>query len=702
MRFFRFLALLAALCPLSLLAKEKVIVLGFDGVDARYTEQWMNEGKLPNLARLRAQGTFRPLRPTLPAQTPVSWSTFSTGIDPGRTGIFDFLRRDPKTYLPVFAAFDETKEPFLLGDKNPFAAAAVILVVLALIAIFFRRTARIAMLIIAAGAAAGTFVATRTYIPVTRPGVINRRQGIPFWEAAANAGRTARVVHVPVTFPAHDFPLGEMLSGLGVPDVSGRVGKPFYFTSELDFHRSGSNEFSIEVVQLEDNKGLITTKIQGPPNKLFGTPPYISIPMTITVANDRNAITIEESGQKVTLRPGEWSGWTDFVFPFNPLIKIHGISRFHLIASQPEVKLYLSPINFDPRSLPPGFNISTPPKWAPQLARDYGLYKTLGWQIDTWAISEGFADEQMFWDDMTFTVAQDRKMFDAFLGGDEELMVQCFEFPDRVGHVFWRLMDPTHPAYDAALHAKWGDALLRSYQLMDAIVGDAMAAADKKHAALIVLSDHGFASFRKSVNYNTWLVMNGYMTLKTGVQVKDRNVEMLFDSGQFWENVDWSHTRAYAMGLGEMYINVKGREAQGIVSPGGEYDALKAELKARLVTMTDPETMDHPVRRVLAREEVYRQFDPNLIPDLFVTNNDGYRVSWQTSLGGIPKQLIEPNKQVWSGDHCSVDPEIVKGIFFYNRKIDTVRPPYIADIYPTVLGLLGVKAPYELDGVELK
>ena len=701
MRFFRFLLLAAALAPIPILAKEKVIVLGFDGVDARYTEQWMNEGKLPNMARLRAQGTFRPLRPTIPAQTPVSWSTFSTGIDPGRTGIFDFLRRDPKTYLPVFAAFDETKEPFLLGEKNPFAAAAAILIVVALIALFFRRTARVVMLVIAVALAAGGFVATKKYIPVTRPGVINRRQGIPFWEAAANAGRKARVVHVPVTFPAHDFPLGEMLSGLGVPDVSGRVGKPFYFTSELDFRRSGG-EFSIEVVQLEDNKGRISTKIQGPPNKLFGTPPYISIPMTITVADDRNSITIEESGQKVTLRAGEWSGWTEFVFPFNPLIKIHGISRFHLISTQPEVKLYLSPINFDPRSLPPGFNISSPPKWAPQLAHDYGLYKTLGWQIDTWAISEGFADEQMFWDDMTFTVAQDRKMFDAFLTGDDELMVQCFEFPDRVGHVFWRLMDPKHPAYNEALHAKWGDALQRAYQLMDAIVGDAMAAAEKNHAALIVLSDHGFASFRKSVNYNTWLVMNGYMTLKTGVQVKDRNVEMLFDQGQFWENVDWSHTRAYAMGLGEMYINLKGREAQGIVNPGPEYDALKAELKSRLVTMTDVETMEHPVRRVLSREEVYRQFDPNMIPDLFVTNNDGYRVSWQTSLGGIPKQLIEPNKQPWSGDHCSVDPEIVKGIFFYNRKIGTDRPPYIADIYPTVLGLLGVKAPYELDGVELK
>src|SRR5581483_4850115 len=485
-------------------AQQKVIVLGFDGVDARYTQKWMDEGKLPNMARLRANGTFRPLLPTTPAQTPVSWSTFSTGIDPGRTGIFDFLRRDPKNYLPVFAAFDETKEPFLLGAKNPMAAAALVFVLLAMLAIPFRR-ARAAVLVVAIIAAAGAFIGAKRYLPETRPGVINRRQGIPFWEVAASAGRKTMVVHVPVTFPATDFHDGYLLSGLGVPDVSGRVGKPFYFTSELDFHRSGSNEFSIEVVQLIDNKGVIPTEIQGPPNKLFKEPPYIKIPMTITVAQDRQSITIEESGQKLTMKPEDCSGWTDFVFPFNPLIKLRGVSRFHLISIAPEIKLYLSPINFDPRNLPPGFRISTPAKWAPELAGKYGLYKTLGWQIDTWAISEGFADEQMFWDDMNFTVAQNRKMFDSFLAGDKDLMVQCFEFPDRVGHVFWRLMDPQHPAYDAALAAKWSDALLRAYQLMDGIVGDAMAAAEKHNATLIVLSDHGFASFRKSVNYDTWL-----------------------------------------------------------------------------------------------------------------------------------------------------------------------------------------------------
>ena len=687
-------------------AQQKVIVLGFDGVDARYTERWMDEGKLPNLARLRANGTYRPLLPTTPAQTPVSWSTFSTGIDPGRTGIFDFLRRDPKTYLPVFAAFDETTEPFLFGKSNALFLGGGVLLLFVLIAtaLLLRKHPIGGLIALGLGLGLGgvVFAAVKKYIPETRPGVVNRRQGTPFWEVAAQSGKKATIVHVPVTFPATDFHEGHMLSGLGVPDISARVGKPFYFTSELDFQRGGTNEFSIEVVQLEDNKGVIGTKIQGPPNKLFKEPPFITIPMTITVAEDRNSIEIEVSGKKHTLRAGEWTGWVDFEFPFNPLIKVHGISRFHLLSVQPEIKLYLSPINFDPRSLPPGFKVSSPDDWAPQLAKEHGPYKTIGWQIDTWAISEGFATEKIFWDDMQWTVDQSRKMFHSFLERDDDLLVQQFEFPDRVGHVFWRAIDPKHPAYDAKLAAEWGDALLKAYQLMDSIVGDAMAAAEKKNAMLLIASDHGFASYRRNVHYNTWLVLNRYMTLKTGVEAKERDLEMLFDQGQFWENVDWSKTRAYAMGLGEVYINLEGREAQGIVKPGAEYDALKAELKEKLVAMVDDETGERPVRRVVTREEAYRKFDPNMIPDLFVMNNDGYRVSWQTSLGGVPKNVFDDNDQVWSGDHCSVDPEIVKGIFFVNRKLATPRAPYIGDVYPTVLGALGVKPPYELDGVELR
>src|SRR5688572_16266078 len=312
-------------------AQQRVIVLGFDGVDARLTEQWMNEGKLPNLAKLREQGTFRPLRPTVPAQTPVSWSTFTTGIDPGRTGIFDFLRRDPKTYLPVFAAFDETTQPFLLGARTAPGAAAAVAILFAFLALLFlrrRKTIAIGLVTVGVILGAGAWYFVATFLPLTTPAVINRRQGIPFWKAAADAGKKGLVVHVPVTFPAEEFHEGHMLSGLGVPDVSGRVGKPFYFTSELDFQRSGSNECSIEVVQLEDNRGVIQTTIQGPPNKLFKEPEYISIPMTVSAANDRTSVDIEVSGQRFNLKPGQWSDWTSFVFPFNRFVKLKGVSRF--------------------------------------------------------------------------------------------------------------------------------------------------------------------------------------------------------------------------------------------------------------------------------------------------------------------------------------------------------------------------------------
>lgn len=702
------LLLLTAAHGHSAAKRPRMIVVGFDGVDAAYTEKWMNEGKLPNLAKLREQGTFRPLLPTLPAQTPVSWSTFTTGIDPGRTGIFDFLRRDPKTYLPVFAAFDETVEPFALGRNNKYAGAAIAFVLglllarVAFLALNNKKIAWGASAVVGLVLGGAGYWAVQKYIPETRPGVVNRRQGIPMWEVVSKAGLRARVVHVPVTFPANEFDKGHLLSGLGVPDVSGRVGKPFYFTSELDFHRGGgSNEFSIEVVQLEDNKGVINTEIVGTPNKLFGEPPFVKCPMTVTVSDARDAVTIDVPGQSVTLKAGEWSGWVHLEFPFNPLVKVRGVSRFFVLETQPEVKIYLSPINFDPEHLPPGFHITAPFPWAKDLAKQYGPYKTMGWQIDTWAISEGFANEKMFWDDMEWTVLQFRKMYDDFLKGDDDLFIQQFEFPDRVAHVMWRLMDEKHPAYDAKVAAEWGDAVLRSYQLMDAIVGDAMKVAEEQDAALIVMSDHGFATWRRSINYNTWLAQNGYLAVKTGVEAKERNLEVLFDHGEFWENVDWSKTKAYALGLGNIYINLKGREAQGIVDPA-EAEAIKQEIKAKLEAVVDPETGEKPVSRVVTREEIYREFDPNMIPDLFATNNPGYRVSWQTSLGGIQKNLFDTNARTWSGDHCSVDPRHVRGIFFYNRKLATGREPYIGDIYPTVLDHLGVKPPYRVDGEVLK
>ena len=275
------------------------------------------------------------------------------------------------------------------------------------------------------------------------------------------------------------------------------------------------------------------------------------------------------------------------------------------------------------------------------------------------------------------TAAQERRMLAALMKEGQRLIVHYFEFPDRVAHVFWRFRDPQHPAYDAALAPKYGDAVEKSYETMDAIVGDT-AGSLAPQDVLIVLSDHGFATWRRSVNYNTWLVENGYLVLKGDARRK--SLEALFSRGQFWEAVDWSKSRAYVMGFGDIYVNLKGREEGGIVSPGSEYERLRSEISERLEALTDPKTHERAVSRVFRREQIYRRYDPRLIPDLIVTNRPGYRVSWQASLGVPTDTVFEDNRDVWSGDHCSLDPEFVKGVFFASRPFRAAQVPGIASV----------------------
>jgi predicted AlkP superfamily phosphohydrolase/phosphomutase len=222
-----------------------------------------------------------------------------------------------------------------------------------------------------------------------------------------------------------------------------------------------------------------------------------------------------------------------------------------------------------------------------------------------------------------------------------------------------------------------------------------------KDATLLIASDHGFAPWRRTMNYNTWLATNGYLVLK-GQSEETANLEDLFDQGNFFQNTDWSKTRAYAMGLGNIYVNLKGREGQGIVNPGPEYEALVAELKAKLPDYVDAETGGKPVAYVFTRDEAYGGiYDPALIPDLFPSNSSGYRVGWQDSLGIVAKQIVEPNLDVWSADHCSVYPPLVDGILFSNRKLDLSTKPYMADVMPTLLGIYDVQPTARLDGRNL-
>jgi len=685
----------------------KTIVLGFDGVDARLTQQWMDEGKLPNLSKLAAEGSFSPLQPTIPSQTPVSWSTFATGLDPGRHGIIDFLKRDPANYRPRLALIDEGHEQVLLGHQNSWLFGSVIaLLLFALLRLVLRRRAAWLgfglPIVLALLAFAGVFRVTRLWVPENLPTASNPQEGETFWKLMGDAGQRVRVLHLPQTFPAEDFHDGKLLTGLGTPDLSLRVGKPFFFTSQL-FYKGEGGDFSSEVVELEDNRGRIETVIKGPPDKIFGKAGdklrYISIPMVLDVAEDRKSMTVEVSGQKLTLKPGEWSGWQRFEFAFNPLVSLHGIGRFNLISLEPEIRLYLTPVQFDPENLPPNFGLSTPRDFSRELIGKDGLYKTIGWAIDTWSVEEGHMNEALFLEDVELTVARDEKMLEDQLAksADWDVLVHYFEFTDKVSHIMYRLFDPRHPRYEAELAAKYGNSILESYQRMDKIVGLAMAKMPKG-SRLLVLSDHGFSSWRWSMNYNTWLARNGYMTL-IGEDPERHNLEDLFEQGDFFINVDWSKTKAYALGFGSIFINLEGREGKGSVKMA-DYEALRTELREKLLAYTHGETGDKPVAHIFYREEAWESFDPMVAPDLIATNSEGYRAGWQDTLGGIASAVVEPNGKRWSGDHCSLYPQLVKGILFSNLKLKSDNP-YMGDMAPTLLDLQGVPSQIHFNGRSL-
>lgn len=630
------------------LLKKKVIILGFDGIDPDLLSGWMDEGKLPNLRRLREKGTFLELGTTNPPESPVAWSSFATGTNPGKTSVFDFLKRDPQTYMPdlVTTSFSEGK--FLLR-----------------------------------------------LFPIEKPSVTCNRKGRSFWQIASRNGLKCIVLQAPVTFPPEKIVGGKLLSGLGVPDIRGTQGTFSYYAT--DVREEGDTEMGgkISKVKVKDKK--IKTIIYGPRNRLSRRREDILVPLEIEIVDDKQAI-IKVQDREEKLDVGQWSDWFVIKFKMNPLIKVYGMGRFYLISIKPEFRLYLCPINFYPKK--PPFPISYPRWFSKKLVEEIGLYKTLGWAIDTWALSENRIDEKTFLENLFYTENQRAKiMMNELKKKDFDLFIFVFQASDRVQHMFWRLIDKTHPAYDREKAGKYGDAILKVYQKMDEIVGEAMPFLDEG-TTLFVISDHGFHSFRKAVNLNTWLVKNGYMTLSSE-KGKEYKLEDLFGRGEFWPNVDWQRTRAYALGLGCIYINLKGREAYGIVKPGAEYDSLREEIVAKLKNLKDPVTGKKVIVDVYKRENIYKGEYLNEAPDLVVGFNEGYRVSWQTALGGIPPEIIVENKSNWSGDHCSFDPSITKGIFLSNKKF-TRESPSIIDIAPTVLEIFNLPIPEEIDGKPIR
>jgi len=696
-------------CPTTLHAQtdpSKVVVLGFDGADAKMVEEWMDAGHLPNMDKLRREGTFSDLLPTNPPQTPVSWSTFATGLDPGSTEIFDFLKRNVDTYRPDFAMTKPSTETFQFGEKNPLylgaAVAAAVFLLLFIIGSLVTRKPALG-LVIALVAGAGSFLWARGFIdenvPDTRPIAINQRQGTPFWQILSERGIHSTIIRVPQTFPPDDNPGGKLLAGLGVPDIRGTFGTYSYYTSEI-FSGKGGGDTEMGgksmLLDIEPGDESVETVINGPFNKLFSEPPEILLPLEIEMDWQNKSVLLKFQGQEVSLREGEWSNFVRMEFAMRKLVKVHGIARFHLLEMGPHLKLYMSPINLDP--LKPIVPLTYPADFSKDIQSKIGDWKTLGWALDTWALNENVTSETDFAEDTDFTVTKFEEILDQFLDNPEErLYCQVFYFTDRAGHMFYRFLDTEHPAYDPALAPDWSDYILDSYKRMDKIVGNVMDRLPED-GVLMICSDHGFADWHRSMNINTWLVRNGFMVLEGQGENPLMTLDDLFVDGEFWQNVDWERTKAYALGLGAIYINVLGREKDGIVSRGAEYDQVCREIQEKLQAFVDPETGEHPVSKVYSRDEMYNNYDPDLIPDLRAANNFGYRVSWQTSLGGVPREMFEINEDKWSGDHCSLDPQLVKGIFFSSQKLTLPEQPGIEDMFPTLLSLFDVPIPAGTDG----
>jgi predicted AlkP superfamily phosphohydrolase/phosphomutase len=596
---------------------RKVIFLGLDGLDPRLTEQFMAEGKLPNLSRLMSSGGYRRLRTTFPALSPVAWSTFATGVSPARHNIFDFLDRDVRSYLPQLSS-SRVRGPRRFWNLGRFR------------------------------------------IPLDRPYAELLRKSQPFWNILGERHIGCTILRIPITFPPGKFN-GRLLSAMCTPDLKGTQGSFSHFTTRRDaVEYTGGARFPL--TRSDDG---VAGDLEGPEDLFAAAGGPLRIPFRIGPG-----LVLKIQGRTYQLAAGEYSPWIRLTFRTSLGIAARGIARFLVTETAPEFSLYVTPVQIDPAR--PALPISHPTYYAVYLAKLIGSFATLGMAEDTWALNEGVIDEKAFLEQTYLTHAERETMFLNALDRTRRGVVACvFDATDRVQHMFHR--------------QGAGGAIEDLYRRADALVGKTLPYVDGQ-TVLFVLSDHGFASFRRGVNLNSWLHRHGYLALKDGAS----------ESGAYFDGVDWSRTRAYALGLSGLYLNLKGREAEGTVDPGREAAELIAELVSKLSNLHDDERDRPAIRQAYATKSLYQGPYLDAAPDLIIGYHDGYRTSWDAATGKVAPDVIEDNDKAWSGDHA-VDPPLVPGVLFSNRGIDA-DDPGIEDMAPTALELFGVGIPEWMEG----
>jgi len=616
---------------------RRAIVLGFDGMDHALTSKMIDEGKLPNFAALRDEGCFKPLRSTIPPISPVAWSSFQTGVNPGKHNIFDFLTRDPQTYLPKLSSSE------IHGSARTLSLG-------------------------------------RYRIPIGRPDIRLLRKSVPFWKILGDNGVFSSVLRVPITFPPEKF-YGVQLSGMCAPDLRGSQGIFSYFTTAAPAEGESTGG---EVTRVSKNGSIIEAALLGPDDPMLKDATPLTCPFTVAL-NGTDQAELRVNGSYYTLTVGSYSDWIPVVFRASLGVKVSGICRFQLQEINPEFRLYVTPVQIDPAK--PVMPVSHPRIYSTYLAKNQGRYATLGLAEDSWALNNRCLDDEGFLEQCRQNDREREKMFfDTLEKTNRGLCVCVFDGTDRVQHSFWRQIDPQHPAHEGKYTPPEVNAIEEAYRNADRIVGQTLQKCSDDETLLMVISDHGFNTFRYGVDLNCWLEKNGYLVLK------DQGLGLKNLAG-----IDWSQTRAFAVGLAGLYLNLKGRESEGIVDPGAEAAALRDEIAAKLNVLTDPEHDDQSVvKQVYNAVKTYAGPYKQDAPDLLVGFHIGYRASWETAVGQVTDQLFHPNMKAWSGDHC-VDQSLVPGILFCNRAVEDAMPRLL-DIGPTIMKQFGVDVPAHMDG----
>ncbi|MBI5663983.1 MAG: alkaline phosphatase family protein [Nitrospirae bacterium] len=605
---------------------KRVILIGMDGLDPKLVSSLMAQGHLPNFERLSNSGGFWPMATSNPAQSPVAWASLATGNNPGHHGIFDFLGRRVSDYMPELAILR-------MNPKN----------------VFGKREAM--------------------FLPVMH--------GNAFWDYTSDNNIPSVILKWPMTFQPKQN-RAKLYAGLGVPDIKGGLGRyAFYTTKDISKNEEGSEK----VIKVKASGNSIKTFISGPNVAKLTTREAAKTDINIDISA-QSKIEINVDGKKVIVNKGQWSEWVEVKFKLGLMKTATGIVKFYLNDVSPEFELYMTPVQINPKD--PAFVISSPDEYIKELADQVGHFYTLGMPEDTKAVEEGRTDEEAFITMCDEIVEEQEKMLWYELNKFKEgLLASAFFSSDRIQHIFWVTKDPSHPLYNKAYAEKYGHVIDDYYRKMDRILGEVMKHVDDS-TALMVFSDHGFSSFRRTVHINTWLVQNGFMTLTKKITKDDK------DGGGLFQFVDWKKTQAYALGFGSIYLNIKGREKNGIVEAGAAADSISNAIVEKLSKLTDPKDGQRAIRDVYKSKDIYSGSQAVNSPDLIVGFEDGFRASWQTAIGGAPVEIMEDNLKKWSGDHI-IDPSVVPGILLTNFAVNS-KEPSLMDIAPTVLSCFGMTA----------